>query len=424
MKIKHTIWLAGIFLIVNSCSPKLESWFLGAEDVEKFPESFEATTTSTRGLGNRGPCMDPLNYAPDTNYLDHTPIKYVRVNFHWVNSQDSSKNFVGQEAKKFTRGLLKAANYDLRKNNKMWLPHNNDTPKLPSQYRYVLTPRPDDPKDDGIYFHFDDSLCYYVHKGRNRNLFDREVYTKYGVQLDTVLNIFVMPHHPDSVASPTYLAAGVGVALGPVVKVAGFYENKGSFWNYRGVFNHEVGHIYGLSHTWRYNDGCDDTPKHAQNCWNRSARPECDSMTSNNVMDYNAMQHAWTPCQIGKVQLRMAQENNKARNYLVPNWCQLDTAKHIFIKDSIAWDCMKDLEGPLTIEPGGSLTMRCRVSVPKDGKITVMPGGQLILDNCRLHNACGDQWQGIEIQQQGNLKGEVIYIGSPSIEDAVHGMGD
>ncbi len=370
----------------------------------------------------RNPCNDPLNYIPDTNYLNHTPMKYIRLNFHFMNSSDSAHNFYGQAAKEYAEGLMHATQHSLKKNKKMHLPEGNTTPALPLRYRYVLSPKPGDPEDDGIYCHFDDELCFYVHKGKNRNIFDRRMIRKYGVQLDTVLNIFIMPHHPDSLDSPTYSKGGVGVALGNSMKAAGMfanYETKNKFWLYRSVFNHEVGHIYGLSHAWHRNDGCDDTPSHP-NCWSQTDKAPCNTKTSNNLMDYNVYQHAWTPCQIGKMQYSMAREKTKQRKLMLPKWCELDEDKHIYIRDSIQWPCMKDLEGHLTIESGGALKIKCRVSIPKDGKITIKPGGKLILDNCRLHNACGDQWSGIEVQQAGKLKGEVIYIGKPVIEDVIH----
>ncbi|MBK7869668.1 MAG: hypothetical protein IPJ74_02790 [Saprospiraceae bacterium] len=187
------------------------------------------------------------------------------------------------------------------------------------------------------------------------------------------------------------------------------------------MFNHEIGHIFGLAHTWAYNDGCDDTPQHPQNCWVQTSEPPCDTAASNNLMDYNAYQNAWTPCQIGKIQYRMAQEHSPQRNFLQPNWCTLHDEAHIFIRDTVEWRGAKDLEGHLTIESGGSLKINCRVSLPAYAKITVKPGGTLILDeNARLHNACGDRWEGIEIQEQGKIKGQVIFIGEPKMENIVN----
>lgn len=404
----------GLLLVfLSACTSQITKRFCTSEDILRQ----ERLTEVKKDRYGRSACDLGENYIPDTNYIDQTPMKYIRLNIHWINTSDSSKNYVGKKAIKFTEGLLRAANRDVQKNCEMWLPNGNNTPVLPPRYQYVLTPRPNDPDDDGIYFHFDDEIAYYVHKGKNRNISDKRPYQRYGIQKDTVLNIFIMPHHPDSVASPTYHPGQVGVALGSHVKIAGMFEGKGTYWQYRGCFNHEVGHIYGLSHTWRFNDGCDDTPRHKQECWSPGQRPGCDTLTSNNVMDYNVLQNSWTPCQIGKVQYRMAKERSRQRKFLEPTWCTLKEDQHIFIKDSIQWDCMKDLEGHLTIEPGASLTMRCRTSLPKGAKITVMPGATLRLDNARLHNACGEEWEGIEIQETNKEKGQVVFIGDPVLEN-------
>lgn len=407
-------------LAASACLPVLQSRFVTREDVSVIPK--EDPIWQVR-RGRKDPCNEWASYLPDTNHLDHTPLRHVRVNVHWMNTPDTAYQLHGRRAIDFTKGLLHAVNYDLIKNRKMWLPNGNDTPVYPTNYRCVLTPDPDIPGDEGIYFHYDPELTYYVHKGKNRNLYRREVFDKYGVQLDSVLNIFIMPHHPDSVASPTYGAYGVGVALGNAIKISGIYTNvkeHGDYWNFRGVFNHEVGHIYGLSHAW-VNDGCDDTPLHNKECFSRGQSARCDTMTSNNVMDYAAVQHAWTPCQVGRVQKRMAQERNRARNFLLPTWCELKDSMEIVIRDTVEWNGARDLEGHLTIAPGGQLTIRCRVSMPPDGAITVQPGGALLLDGARLHNDCGKQWQGIIVQKFANETGKVGYTNEPILENARNG---
>lgn len=406
------------FLLQWSCAPGLRAHFLQAEEIRHIPSEFEEIGSAQKNLSirGRGPCYDYNSYLPDTNHLDHSPVKYVRINLHWMQAEGARSDFPEQKVREFSKGLVKAANYALNNNKPMWLPHNNDTPTLPIRIQYVLTPRSNDTADDGIYFHYDDEQYFYVAKGKHRNLYNREVVNKYGAKLDTVLNIFFMPHHPDSIRSKSYTAARTGVALGNTIKLAGVDYN-GDYWAYRGLFNHEVGHIYGLSHTWAYNDGCDDTPRHEQNCWNRS-QPGCDTTTSNNVMDYNALQLAWTPCQIGKVQQRMADLRTKARQFVVPTWCRLDTEKTIVIRDTIAWEGAKDLEGNLYIASSGYLRLNCRLSVPPGGKITIEPGGVLLLDDAKLHNACGQQWQGIEIlESKDGERGQVQIERASTFED-------
>ena len=182
-------------------------------------------------------------------------------------------------------------------------------------------------------------------------------------------------------------------------------------WKAAGLFNHEVGHLYGLVHAWGYNDGCDDTPKHSLD------------IKSNNIMDYNSNMRAWTPCQIGKSQARMATSNSLSRKFLIDNWCRLNVDKSISITDSIEWNCKKDLEGNLTIKKGGVLKIWCRLSIPPKGKITVEPGGKLIVGRyAKIHQSCGEKWNGIEIVKFGDEQGIVEVVGEGKIEDTIHGV--
>ncbi|MCB0641301.1 MAG: hypothetical protein KDC44_06660 [Phaeodactylibacter sp.] len=407
-------------LLWAACGPVTTSRFIQQSDIQfedLAPE--QLSSSNIRGFANTC-CKEYESYSPDPMHLEYTPMKYVRVNMHFMNSLSGLHNYDEEAGKVFAEGFLRSANKDVANNKQLLLPKGNDIPVLPTQYTYVLTPHPDDPNDDGIYFHYDDDLYYYVVKGKNRNNFTKEVIQKYGVQLDTVLNIFIMPHHPDSVASPTYSPSGCGIALGQAVKIAGAYENNLNYYDLRAVLNHEIGHIYGLSHTWAQNDGCDDTVLH-EKCWNYTKDGRCDSTNvSNNVMDYNVFQHAWSPCQIGKIQYNMARTTYRPRNYLIPYWCDLQPGSDITIRDSVHWQSIKDLEGNLTIAKGGVLKVSCRLSIPENGKITVEPGGKLIVNNAHLHNACERSWQGIRIEERAGEKGTVVFIGKARLSNVAN----
>ena len=134
-------------------------------------------------------------------------------------------------------------------------------------------------------------------------------------------------------------------------------------------------------------------------------------------MGYNVWQTAYTPCQIGIMHSNISRLKGRGRKFVVPNWCQLHPKGSITIRDSIVWLGEKDLYGHLTIAEGATLELKCRTSFPKGAKLIVKPGATLILNNARLHNSCGDQWEGIELQERNGVIGKVIEIGEPSIED-------
>jgi len=351
-------------------------------------------------------------FTIDTVYPGHTPPRNLRVNFHFVNSSDSLHNFKEDSGKIFVYKLLQVMQILFDQNDKMKFPKGNDIPVIPVNMKYILT---NQKGDDGIYFHYDDDLVFYNHMGPNRNNGDYAIVEKYGVGVDSIINFFILPHHPDSVKSKTYQSGCVGIALGSAVKMAGIYEKGFNEWNVRGTFNHEVGHILGLYHAWTY-DGCDDTPMHANDCW-AYASPGCDGRASNNIMDYNAWQSALTPCQLDIIHNNLSNLNHPNRNLLIKSWCRLDPYKNIIISDSIVWTYDRDLETNIEILPGARLKIKCRVSMPPGSNIKVHPGGKLILEDCTLHNDCGKSWNGIEVLKKGKAEGEVVKMKNVVVKD-------
>lgn len=360
-------------------------------------------------------CGDWRGYLPDLKHPEFLPVRTLRVNFHVMNSADSTHNWRPDEGRAYLKRLFACCNEALDTNHRNWRSPEG-TPVLPRRYRYVLTPQPK-PGDDGIYFHYDDSLYYFISQGKNQNNYSRKVIDKYAIGKDSILNIFVMVHPDDSIKSKTYRAGGQGIALGTTLKVAGIFETKEPPEHFEGLVNHEIGHILGLSHAWM-EDGCPDTDNHPAKCWQWTEEPPCNNLATNNMMDYNAYQIALTPCQIARIQAVFANEKSPVRKCLVPTWCRRNPDRDIIIRDSIVWTGARDLEGNVTIAPGGSLRIYCRVSMPAGGSITVQPGGRLWLDGARLHNACGRAWEGIFVQTKGAQRGEVFTLKPAVLENS------
>lgn len=356
-------------------------------------------------------CSDVLSYIPDDNLFQ----KQVRINVQFMNSEDSLHGFNEEKGRWYMKFLIHNANKRLRGNQKMNLPEGNDTPVLAPKYQYVITSIDD---DDGYFWNYDDELCYFVNKGRHRNNYDKEVIEKYEIGGDSIINIFVMPHHKDSLNSKSYKTHGTGIALGNSLKIAGLVEDKEKPWAYATLLNHEIGHIFGLRHTWAYSDGCDDTPKNP-NCWQETKnRKGCEGPISNNLMDYNNSQMAISPCQLGTVHKRLTMKNSKYRKFVKEDWCHLDTSRHINIVESVNWFGERDATSDIHIMDGATLTVHCRLSIPPNGEIVIHPGGKLqINEAATIHNDCDLTWKGIRLLKKGGQQGELIISQSAVIED-------
>lgn len=401
-------WIV-LLLTSIACTRKIHSSFLNTDLMPSVAKAPDKTTIDQRG------CYESASYIMDTLHKDHMPTRYLRVSFHFMNSIEGNMNFGEDSGRVFVHKLLHVMQILFDTNIKLWLPKDNAIPVIPVNIKYKL--HGDSAHKDGIYFHYDDDLYYYIHQGSRRNNADWEVLEKYGVGLDSVLNIFIMPHHPDSARSKTYQSGCVGIALGNAVKISGIFEKGFNEWNVRGTFNHEVGHVLGLYHAWTY-DGCEDTPMHSNKCW-VPENPGCKDNTSNNMMDYNAWQTALSPCQVGIIHKNLSNTEHPARKLLLKTWCQYDAFKSIQIKDSIVWLGARDVEGDIEVMPGASLTIKCRVSMPPGSRIKLHPGSTLILDDGLLHNDCGKTWQGILVMKKGRKSGLFKRYGGAKVENVL-----
>lgn len=410
MKTKVLFFLA-IMLGICSCSSKIKSMTL--TDANAVSEIAEVKSKFKQSCK----CTDPNAYAPDDRYPEYQDTKYISVNFHYPNDSKKQYNYIGEEAVSFSKSLLKYCNDRLEKNGKMILPEGNDIPVYDAGFRYRLAEDDSTPSGWAVYEDVDDEHWYYIKKGKNKTNYSRAIINNHGVNEDSQLNFFAMVYPPDSLKNPDFKSGVAGIALGTSLKIAGIKEvAQGKPWVMASVTNHEVGHVYGLRHSWYKNDGCDDTPPHA-NCWASTEEGKCAGPVSNNLMDYNSQQLAITPCQIGVVMSSMHDIKDKGRGLLIKDWCQYDPTKTLVVTEDLELNRSVDMKGDIIVQEGVSLRISCRVHMPSGAKIIVHPGATLILNGADIHNDCGQQWEGIEILSRKDKTGKIEYYGVVDIKD-------
>ncbi len=363
----------------------------------------------------RGECRKVDNFFYNEEYPFLHEKKTIRVNFHFVNSKDSTHNFNPDKGVKYAQQLVYYANGKLRENPKMKLPEGNDTPVHPIPFRYKLMDDEKGPENKAIYFHYLDDP-FFVNSGKNSNNYDRTLINELAIGSDSILNIFYMVHHPDSVKSKKYKSTAAGIALGHSVKLGINGSKKVNPWTHAGLLNHEIGHVLSLHHSWIRNDGCDDTPPHP-NCWNKGPSP-CDGTISNNVMDYNSTQVAYSPCQIAKTYNLMMNEKSSKRNLVIKDWCTYKKEKTVVVRDTQIWSRGVDICGDIIIEENGLLMSNCFINMPEKSKILIKGGGKLVLNNATIKNDCDRDWQGIFVEESSKSVGYVSFIDTFYLENA------
>ena len=413
------VFAVAITCVLIACTAKKDLGFraFNIENAEKSSYAFikqfrDTSRIKKRYLKNECRAMEHFHYDEKHPYLHQR--KRIRVNFHFLNSKDSLHNFNPDKGYKYAKQLINYANEKMGRNTQMNLPLGNSTPVQPVPFRYVLSPDPSVPGDRGIYFHYIDEP-FFINHGKNSNNYDRSVISELAVNQDSVLNIFYMVHHPDSVKSKTYRAKAAGIALGHSVKLGVNGTKKVDSWTYSSLLNHEIGHVLGLSHSWGKNDGCDDTPPNP-NCWNTGPSP-CDGAVSNNVMDYNSTQSAYTPCQIARTYRVLMNEKSSKRNLAIKDWCNYKESKTITVRDTQVWNRTVDVYGDLVIEPEGLLISNCTINMPAGSSLIVKGGGQLLLNNTVIKNDCDREWKGLFQDNTNGQEPIISYVDTFYIEN-------
>jgi hypothetical protein len=388
--------------------------------------------------GGGSDCNLQVDYVPD----EYTTILEIKVNFHFIAKSDINdpQSFTaagdgvslgsGFSGSDFSAALLTMINEQrLQVNPQMTLPPGNNTPVVPYPFRLKLK---------GVYYHQSDQYW----GACNGNL--DALMMLYGVNEFEEINIFF-------VASE---CGGGGYGPGHILL-------KGTWEGYRDLVNiqdpdpvgticwstsrlllHEIGHSFGLSHTFQQspacgplNDNCPDTPSFEEmvNVYGLSnpccyAPGLCDLSVNctNNLMDYNCGT-SLTPHQLARINRTMV---NSKIDYIESSYCVLDESFDLTIStgENVTWQEVRIMKGNIFIESGAVLTIQCTVYMAELSRIYIHTGGKLIIDGGTLTHRCGSYWKGIQVfgnpdaGQNSAMQGVVELKNGAIIEHAEIGI--
>jgi hypothetical protein len=411
-------------------------------------------------------CDSQQAYQFTTNLKNYTPVKRFRLVFHIIRKSDGTGNNVrpwqhisGLQAQRnylrnylINAGVQEAQAYNHFSVNYIYHTNKDSAFKSPSWTDSIRL------RDTRIAFRLDsiifhNSDFYYKHMcvanrdsanilhGKSSE-YVYEFYNKFikrsepdTAWYDSEIN---MPQLPDSLrydAIHVIVSYGDGWAGQGDDVARGFtnwlFLDLQCIWMSRfsyffpGLLAHELGHCFGLDHT------DTSTVLNGRSCSYSSLNATPNLMAYRDQLEIDS-------CQIGFIHHRLMNRNIHGGvdhfPKIIKDYCHYHPSATITIHtgEDVVWTDKKLLWGDVVVAPGGKLTIKCSVSLPRGACILVRRGAQLIVDGGTITNLCdGQMWQGIVVEGNPNLpqtnftsngQGRVTLINGATIEHARYGI--
>ncbi len=163
------------------------------------------------------------------------------------------------------------------------------------------------------------------------------------------------------------------------------------------VHLHELSHLLGNNHTFD-NSFFDELWVQSSNGGWSVSKYTCDDVTkendltwcgkNNNIMDYNCLTNAWTPCQLKTAHYNLS-HLLRQRRYLP---CKADRQYNHELRGipgtQYTWDGPHDVIGDLILYPGVTLTINCSVTLAENARIIKPPSSRIINEHLITRRKC------------------------------------
>lgn len=361
-------------------------------------------------------------YIPD----ESTPVKTLMVNYHVLQNPDpdtTAGNFPDEEsAKPFLEETTDAINNHLKNNREPSDPikevcstdcHIEDTRLRVEMQDIYFTEHPR--WDEGIYPGIPDFL--FNNPGKE-------------------LNIFLVMHEETSGSGRAIMPDYDDLKKRHKIISADIYDpdpEEMHHWATSKHLLHELGHIWGLHHTYSpSNETCDPEdqdfladvlgPSPGPNCYHEAGWG-CDienTSCTNNLMGGTKSAGYLSPLQLGRIHRSLSVSS--ARQYA---YGQGETEHKV--KNDQHWDFDIKLYENLKLEPGTNLTITCQLLMAPDSKIIIPEGARLTLDGGAIkpHKNTDEFWQGVALKgdvAQENLSKRIKVKNGGQVINAAKGI--
>ncbi len=329
----------------------------------------------------------------------------IYVNIHFIGTPNGNfypgpeNDWSAANGNKYAKAMVAEANSVL--SNLQPSPTSLADYTGPAKYHYEFYPDPNDLGNPniGIWF-WETTPTSFPHEGYVLNvIMDNELLNPNDPNRDEPAEISVIRGKTQFGSSEVYLTNAYNII---------FYGFPGSgAWRYGRLLNHEAGHIPGLCHAYACNDVCQGVDLDGSECINGQCAPGiCGNNTpswcqptlsgSSNIMGYNEVNNAFTPCQWERIYTYfMGVQPDYVRS---PDCASLGTDIVIASGTNAVWDRLRFINGKVVVETGASLTVTCELRMGEQASFEVQRGARLDVDGAKLTSWCkGTRWKGIQV---------------------------